>query len=191
MWRRAAPQFEAENLFANQPRNLKVLSYLVKPLAWQGDLCFGPSRGNRVTFQLPQTASSRWKGVPDPDEAALSVIVAYFGAYGPATITNFRSWLTRGRVSARQIRKWFDAVGDRLTEVRVDGHRVHILAEHVDELAATRPTDAVRLLPGFDRAWQRARHHVKQALDNLDCLADSDAKSVLRILAQYVVRRAS
>ena len=124
---------------------------LLKPLAWQGDLCFGPSRGNRVTFQLPQTASSRWKGVPDPDEAALSVIVAYFGAYGPATITNFRSWLTRGRVSARQIRKWFDAVGDRLTEVRVDGHRVHILAEHVDELAATRPTDAVRLLPGFDQ----------------------------------------
>ena len=72
-------------------------------------------------------------------------------AYGPATITNFRSWLTRGRVSARQIRKWFDAVGDRLTEVRVDGHRVHILAEHVDELAATRPTDALRLLPGFDQ----------------------------------------
>ena len=43
----------------------------------------------------------------------------------------------------------------------------------------------------IDRAWQRAKHHVKQALDALDCLPDSDAKSVLRILAQYVVRRSS
>ncbi len=41
------------------------------------------------------------------------------------------------------------------------------------------------------RAWQRARQHVKQALDALDGLPDSDAKSVLRILAQYVLRRSS
>ncbi len=40
----------------------------------------------------------------------------------------------------------------------------------------------------IDRAWQRAKQHVKQALDALDCLPDSDARSVLRILAQYVVR---
>ena len=36
----------------------------------------------------------------------------------------------------------------------------------------------------------RAKHHVR-ALDALDCLPDSDAKSVLRILAQYVVRRSA
>ncbi|HZW30756.1 MAG TPA: polyprenyl synthetase family protein [Isosphaeraceae bacterium] len=41
----------------------------------------------------------------------------------------------------------------------------------------------------LDRAWQRAQQHVEQALDALHGLADSDAKSVLRILAQYVVRR--
>jgi hypothetical protein len=124
---------------------------LLKPLAWQGDLCFGPSQGTRVTFQLPSTASSRWAGVPDPDEAAPTVITAYFKAYGPATIENFRSWLTRGRVSARQIRRWFDAFGDRLVEVRVGDGRRLILAEDADELAATKPTSAVRLLPGFDQ----------------------------------------
>ncbi len=43
----------------------------------------------------------------------------------------------------------------------------------------------------IDRAWQSARHHVKQALDALDCLPESDAKSVLRFLAQYVLRRSS
>jgi octaprenyl-diphosphate synthase len=44
---------------------------------------------------------------------------------------------------------------------------------------------------GIDYAWQRARHHVKLALDGLDCLAESDAKATLRTLAQYVVRRVS
>ena len=43
----------------------------------------------------------------------------------------------------------------------------------------------------LDHAWQLAKQHVKQALDALDCLPDSDAKVVLRILAQYVVRRSS
>jgi winged helix DNA-binding protein len=124
---------------------------LLKPYAWQGDLCFGPSRGNRVTFVRPEDASSRWAGVPEPDEAAPIVIVAYFRAYGPATIENFRNWLTRGRVSARQIRAWFGALGDRLAEVEVDGERRYVLAADVDDLASAKPTTAVRLLPGFDQ----------------------------------------
>jgi octaprenyl-diphosphate synthase len=41
----------------------------------------------------------------------------------------------------------------------------------------------------LDRAWQLAKQHVKQALDALEGLSDSDAKTVLRTLAQYVVRR--
>ena len=124
---------------------------LLKPLAWQGDLCFGASRGSRVTFTRPDAASSRWAGVPEPDEAAPIVIVAYFGAYGPATIANFGNWLSRGRVSARRIRTWFGALGDRLAEVKVDGERAYVLAEQLDELASARPTAAVRLLPGFDQ----------------------------------------
>jgi octaprenyl-diphosphate synthase len=43
----------------------------------------------------------------------------------------------------------------------------------------------------LDYAWRRARQHVKQALDALDCLNDSLAKSMLRMLAQYVARRSS
>jgi hypothetical protein len=124
---------------------------LLKPLAWQGDLCFGPSQGNRVTFQLPEDASPRWAGVPDPAEAAQIVIVAYFGAYGPATTQNFRSFLSQGRVSVKQVRAWIDALGDRLVEVSVEGERLRVLAEHVDELVASTPTAAVRFVPGFDQ----------------------------------------
>lgn len=124
---------------------------LFKPIAWQGDLCLGPSRGGRVTFQHPANASPRWAGLRDPDEAAPMVIAAYFGAYGPGTIANFRSWLSRGRVSARQVRKWFDAAAGLLTEVRIGEERLLMLAKDADELAATKPTKAVRLLPGFDQ----------------------------------------
>ncbi len=124
---------------------------LLKPLAWQGDLCFGPNRGSRVTFMRPEAASSRWAGVPDPDEAAPIALIAYLGAYGPTTVDGFSNWLSRGRIAKRQLRTWFSALGDRLAEVEVDGDRAYALAEDLDELAAARPTTAVRLLPGFDQ----------------------------------------
>jgi octaprenyl-diphosphate synthase len=41
----------------------------------------------------------------------------------------------------------------------------------------------------LDYAWQRAKQHVKLALEDLECLADSPARSALRTLAQYVIRR--
>jgi hypothetical protein len=124
---------------------------LLKPLAWQGDLCFGPSRGNRVTFTRPDAASSRWAGVPDPDEAAPLAMTAYFGAYGPTTIEAFGNWLAGGWFGKRQLRTWFEALGDRVAEVDVDGERAYVLSRDVDELASATPTAAVRMLPGFDQ----------------------------------------
>jgi len=124
---------------------------LLKPLAWQGDLCFGPSRGGRVTFTLPEAASARWVGVRDPEEAAPVAIASYLGAYGPATIDRFGDWLAGGWFGKRRLRTWFDSLGDRLAEVEIDGDRAYVLAEDVDELASARPTTAVRLLPGFDQ----------------------------------------
>jgi hypothetical protein len=124
---------------------------LLKPYAWQGDLCYGPSRGTRVTFMRPEDASSRWVRLPPPDEAAATAIVAYLRAYGPATIENFHNWISRGRVSTRQVRAWFGAQGDRLREVEVGGEPRYVLAEDLDELRSTKPTRTVRLLPGFDQ----------------------------------------
>ena len=124
---------------------------LLKPYAWQGDLCFGPNRGNRVTFVRPEDASSRWVRPREPEEAAAIAIVAYLRGYGPASVDNFHNWLSRGRVSTRQVRKWFASVGDRLREVEVGGERRYVLAEDLDELLSTKPTKAVRLLPGFDQ----------------------------------------
>jgi hypothetical protein len=124
---------------------------LLKPVAWQGDLCFGPSRGNRVTFMVPEAASARWAGIPDVDEAAAIVIRAYVGAYGPATIGAFGRWLAGGWFGTRRLRTWFAALGGRLAEIDVGGERAYVLAEHLDEIASAKPTSAVRLLPGFDQ----------------------------------------
>ena len=124
---------------------------LLKPLAWQGDLCFGPSRGNRVTFMRPEAASAQWAGVPDPEEAGPAAVAAYIGAYGPATVGAFGAWLAGGWFGTRKLRSWFDALGDGIVEVDVDGDRAFVLAEDVDELPTTKHSTAVRLLPGFDQ----------------------------------------
>jgi hypothetical protein len=123
---------------------------LFKPLAWRGEICHGPSQGNRVTFTRPDVVSTRWGGVPEPDDAAPIVILAYLGAYGPATTDNLRNWLARGHINIRRLRAWVAAVQDQLAEVEVDGETLLIRAADLDELAAAKPSTAVRLLPGFD-----------------------------------------
>lgn len=122
---------------------------LLKPLAWQGDLVYGPSQGTRVTFTTPETASKRWAGVPSADEAGPRVFRAYLSAYGPATVDNFAAWLTRP--TRKQLRGWIEAAGTDVAEVEVDGENAYILAADVDELARTKPSRAVHLLGGFDQ----------------------------------------
>jgi hypothetical protein len=124
---------------------------LLKPIAWQGDLCFGPQTGNRVTFMRPDQASPRWGGVPDPDVAGPIAIAAYVGTYGPTTPAGFSNWASRGLIPVKRVRAWFEEMGDRLTPVTVGGEPAFILSEDLDELVATKPSRTVRLLGGFDQ----------------------------------------
>ena len=124
---------------------------LLKPIAWQGDLCFGPSQGTQVTFTHPTSASRRWVAPAPPDEAAPRAIAAYLGAYGPATFAAFGSWLAGGWFGKRKLAGWFAELGDALAEVDLEGEPAVILAADLDGLLATRGTDVVRLLPGFDQ----------------------------------------
>jgi hypothetical protein len=124
---------------------------LLKPLAWQGDMSFGPSRGGRATFQRLDS-NPRWTGVPDLDEAGMRAVEAYFRAYGPATPDHLQYWLGNGLGAGRKrILAWIAAFGDRLAEVVIDGESAYVLREDLEELAATPPTTAVRLLPGYDQ----------------------------------------
>jgi hypothetical protein len=118
---------------------------VLKPLAWWGELCFGEPRGARVTFRRPA-----WRTLPAADEAAPAVILAYVRAYGPATIDGFGAWLSRGRITKRRLRGWFEAARARLTEIDVAGTPALVATEDLGELCATRASRVVRLLPAFD-----------------------------------------
>ena len=124
---------------------------LFKPVAWQGDLCYGPQSGNRVTFMRPDQASKRWAGVPDPAIAGPAALFAYLSGYGPGTVNAFRNWLSRGLVPPRRIREWIEELGDRLAAVDLEGETAWLPADHLEELMATRPSKAIRLLGGFDQ----------------------------------------
>jgi len=126
-------------------------SAVLKPLAWQGYLCNGPSEGNRVTFTRPDTWIAGWAGIPEADDAARTVIPAYLAAHGPAPMPAFDQWLTRGATPKATLRRWFADLGDDLATVDVEGRQCYALAAHVDEIAATKPSEVVRLLPAFDQ----------------------------------------
>ena len=123
---------------------------LLKPIAWQGGLVHGPSQGTRVTFVRPQVASKLRKAPPDADEAGPRVFERYIATYGPATLSNFGAWLSRGTISPKRLKGWIAELGDRVTTVDVDGTVAYIRSEDADDLAATKASKSVRLFGGYD-----------------------------------------
>jgi hypothetical protein len=124
---------------------------VLKPLAWRGVLCHGPNQGNKITFTLPASQYPGWGKMPEPEQAAPTVIAAYLGAYGPATPEVFDRWLSLNSTSRPRLRQWFADLGDALTEVDVEGRKALMLTEHVEELADIDACKGVRLLGGFDQ----------------------------------------
>ena len=145
-------QVVADKRFAGLEDRLRSgWGQVLKPLAWRGVLCHGPNQGNKITFTLPASHFPNWVKRPEPDEAAPAVIEAFLGAYGPATPEVFDRWLSLNSTSKPRLRQWFADMGDKLTEVDVDGRRALMLTEHVEELAGLAAWKGIRLLGGFDQ----------------------------------------
>lgn len=124
---------------------------LLKPLAWQGDMSFGPPRAGNATFQRLDR-NPRWAGLPELDDAGVQAVEAYFRAYGPTTPDHLDYWLGNGLGAGRKrIRSWIAGLGDRLTAVDIDGATGYVLREDLEGLLATPATTAVRLLPRYDQ----------------------------------------
>lgn len=123
---------------------------LYKPLFWWGDICFGPSRGGKATFRLLGGDPS-WPGLPDVDAAGPRAIELFLGRYAPATLDNLAYWLSDGlSVPRRRLVAWMNDLGDTVTSVNLDGRQAYALTADLDQLHEAAPSDAVRLLPGFD-----------------------------------------
>jgi hypothetical protein len=112
-----------------------------------GVLCFGPNRGNRVTFVRPDQWLAGRPGVEvDAGEALSEVLRRYLAAHGPARPADFARWLAMDeRVAGDLVR----GLGGEVEEVDVEGWRAWRLAGAGGPAGAA-PSGSVRLLPHFD-----------------------------------------
>ena len=134
-----APDHQREEL-------LRGWGTLLKPVAYQGSLVFGPNRGRNVTFVHPQ----RWVGsfeTPDGDEALREIYLRYVRAYGPATHEDFARWWGGEAAPARRLR---ESLGDQLEPVEAEGRQAWVLAGDAELLRSLDPPKSVHLLPNFD-----------------------------------------
>jgi hypothetical protein len=119
---------------------------LLKPVARKGMLCFGPSRGQSVTFVQPRQWLGRWRDL-DPEAALVEMGRRYLRAYGPATKNDFARWW--GNWPGIGKAAWVGMKED-LAPVSVEGQLGDILAADLDTITSMAPVSGVQLLPGFD-----------------------------------------
>jgi winged helix DNA-binding protein len=136
---------------------------ILKPAALSGQLCFGPSVGQRVRFTRPDTwlASAR-SAVVEPDVATAEITRRFLAAYGPATYRDLARWWGGGGIA--NARQWIASLSDEVSAVYLEGERAWMLTEHVREMRELPLTRSVRLLPGFDQYVIAASCYAEQLL---------------------------
>jgi Winged helix DNA-binding domain len=119
---------------------------LLKPAARSGLLCFGPNRGQSVTFVRPELWLHSWRTM-DPEAALVEVARRYLRAYGPARKHDFARWW--GHWPGVGTAAWEGLAGE-LVPVSVEGTSGDILEADLEVLTSLQPETSVRLLPLFD-----------------------------------------
>lgn len=119
---------------------------LLKPSAFQGNLCFGPNQGQNVTFVRPEHWLKKWYSVP-VEEAQQEAFRRYLGAYGPATLEDFTRWFATTPARAKALVK---ELGEEISPVDVEGTHSWMLAQHIEAASEATVEKHVRLLPAFD-----------------------------------------
>jgi hypothetical protein len=114
----------------------------------RGYLCHATSIDGAVRFAHPRRWLGRWRD-EDPETARRVLTERYLGAYGPASVRDLARWW--GVFTQRELAPVIEGLGERVTEVDVDGLRGWLLTEDLEAVAATTPSrDAVQLLGPFD-----------------------------------------
>jgi hypothetical protein len=110
----------------------------------RGVLCFGPTRGRKVTYTSPRRWLPGFRPADGPTSLA-GVVRGYLHAYGPATPQQFAHWLDAPRQWAAAL---FGSLAGELDQVEADGTHAWVAAG--DTTAPTAAPRGVRLLPYFD-----------------------------------------
>ena len=135
---------------------------LLRPAAFTGLLCFGPSEGQLVRFTRPTSWLECVLEAVDPQIATAEITRRFLAAYGPATIHDLARWWTGGGVATAK--QWISSLGDEACPVDLEGTQAWILAAHADQLREAEPSRSVRLLPGFDQYVIGASFHAGRLL---------------------------
>lgn len=116
---------------------------VLRPAAYTGRLCFGPSQGAKVAFVRADRWIGEWEDT-DPDQALAQVLRRYLAAYGPATAADFSRWFGIDLDDAKPL-----FASQHVAEVDVEGHRRWVLADDVDG-PSDPPRDSLRLLGQYE-----------------------------------------
>jgi uncharacterized protein YcaQ len=128
-------------------RHVLSSQWMVNSACARGLACFGPLRGNEVTFVRPDRWLPKWRDLPQA-EAEEELLRRYLRAHGPATVTDFAQWTY---VKAGDAREIWSRVEDELAPVNVDGRTGWLLRRDISPLErAGLERVSVRLLPFFD-----------------------------------------
>lgn len=119
---------------------------MLKPAARNGLLCFGPNRGQSVTFVRPESWLPSWRAV-DPEQAIVEMARRHLRVYGPATKLDFARWWGAWPGVANAAWK---GLAPHLSGVSIEGKRAELLSEDVPVIKRAKLTGSVRLLPLFD-----------------------------------------
>jgi hypothetical protein len=137
---------------------------VLKPAAFTGRLCFGPSLGQLVRFTSPNSWLTPRPEAVDPQYATAEITRRFLAANGPVTYHDLARWWNGGGVS--NARQWITYLGQEVTRVVIDGAPAWMLATDEDEareFSAT-ATRSARLLPGFDQYVVAASRHAEHLL---------------------------
>ena len=118
----------------------------LKPSAYRGDLCFGPSQGQNVTFVNPKTWVGSWQSI-EPEQALKRIVQLYLQAYGPATQEDFARWWGGTITLAKKL---FESMKDEVEEVEVEGWRAFALRATLETIQSFEAAETIHFLPLFD-----------------------------------------
>jgi Winged helix DNA-binding domain len=119
---------------------------LLKPVAGEGGLVFGPNRGRNVAFVNPHVWIGPFEPLPTED-AMREMVRRWLRVYGPGSHEDFARWWG---VAPGRARKHLEPLADELVEVSVEGRRTFALAADRRALRSAKAHGPARLLAGFD-----------------------------------------
>jgi hypothetical protein len=123
---------------------------IVKLACLQGLVCFGPNKGQEITYVKREDWLPKVKDIPIED-AEVSLLRRYLHGYGPACLADFAAW---SGTTVQVITPILKKLGSEIVDVYVEGKPSLALREDLEEIQSY-ATDGngeqrVLLLPSFD-----------------------------------------